>query len=133
MSMLTKHDAKALSGDTSACDDFASDLAVSLTAESAKGRWEVEGGKDEMCGYLKEASAALTVLHASTSSDFNDVTITRSGFPWMTAEVHYKQRTTITASNLPQITSESDDVVQLKRTLTGLKIQSVKSHATGGI
>lgn len=132
-SMLTKHNVKALSGDSSACDDYANDVTVELTAEDPRGRWEVEGGKGELCGYLKQASAALTVLQASTSSEFTDVSIVRSGFPWTTAVVKYTEHTTINAANIPQVMSVSHDEVTVSRSLTGLKIIALKSTSKSGI
>lgn len=132
MSMLTKHNTKALSGDSSACDDYSNDVVVDLTAEDPRGRWEVEGGKDELCGYLKQASAALTVLQASTSSEFTDVSISHSGFPWMTARVKYTERTVINAAHVPAVTSVAHDEVTLSRSLTGLKIIALKSASRSG-
>lgn len=133
MSMLTKHNVKALSGDSSACDDYANDVTVELTAENPRGRWEVEGGKAELCGYLKQASAALTVLQASTSSEFTDVSIVRSGFPWTTAVGKYTEKTTINAANTPQVMSISHDEVTVSRSLTGLKIIALKSTSKSGV
>jgi hypothetical protein len=132
MSMLTRHNTKALSGDSAACDDYANDVAVELTAEDHRGRWEVEGGKDELCGYLKQASAALTVLQASTSSEFTDVSISRSGFPWTTATVKYTERTVVSAAHVPEFTSVSHDEMKLARSFTGLKIIAVRSTSRSG-
>lgn len=130
---LASHYAKAMSGDTNACDDYTDDAEVTLTADGARGTWEVEGGKNEICGYLKKAAAALTVMQASTNSNFTDVVVTRSGFPWMQAQVTYKQANTIQAARLPLVTSHSDDTIVLVRTLFGLKIKSVDSKSTGGL
>lgn len=132
MTMLAKHNAKALSGDTSACDAYSNDVEVELTAEDPRGRWEVEGGKDELCGYLKQASAALTLLQASTSSEFRDVSISRSGFPWVTAVVNYTEHTSITAAHIPQIKYISHAEVIISRSITGLKIIKLKSTSKSG-
>jgi hypothetical protein len=130
---LINHSARAMGGESSACDDYADDMEVNLVAEGRRGQWEVEGGKDEMCGYLKQAAAAFTVLQASTESQFDSVTIERGGFPWMSARVKYTQRTTVQAARLPAMTVESEDTLVLVRTLSGIKIKSVASRSAGGV
>jgi len=119
---IADHEVREMSGSESACDDYADDVEVSLTAENAKGRWEVEGGKNEMCGYIKQAAAVFTVLQAETQSTYEDVSIQRSGFPWRTAVVTFKQRTDIRAQRVPAMVATSDEQLTLKRTLSGLKI-----------
>ena len=133
MNWLGKHEAAAMSGDPAACEDFTDDLQVSLTAEGTRGRWEVEGGKNEICGYLKQSAAALTVLQASTNADFSDVKIVREGFPWTAARVSYRQRTAIRAERVPETTVTSEDALVLVRTPSGLKIKSLESSSAGGL
>jgi hypothetical protein len=133
MAWVADHSAKAMSGDTAACDDYTDDMEVTLTAEGARGRWEVEGGKDEMCGYMKQAAAAFIVLQASTHSQFDQIRVTPSGFPWLSAKVEYVQRTTVSAGNIPAMTVESEDSLVLVRTLSGMKIKAVESRSSGGI
>jgi hypothetical protein len=133
MTWIAAHSVKAMSGDTSACEDYTDDMEVTLTAASARGQWEVEGGKAEMCGYMKQAAATFTVLQAQTQTQFDQVEITRSGFPWMSAKVKYVQRTSVNVNNVPPITMESEDTLVLVRTLSGMKIKAVDSHSAGGI
>jgi hypothetical protein len=133
MNWLGKHEASAMSGDPAACNDFTDDLQVSLTAEGARGRWEVEGGKNEMCGYLRQSAAVFTVLQASTNADFSDVKIVREGFPWTRARVSYRQRTAIRAERVPEATVNSEDELVLVRTPSGLRIKSVNSSSSGGL
>ena len=45
MGWMTQHAARSMQGDSVACDDYADDLKVELTAKGQRGRWEVEGGK----------------------------------------------------------------------------------------
>lgn len=130
---LMSHESKAMSGNTSACDDYSDNLEVNLKAQGRSGRWEVEGGKNEMCGYLKQAAAAFTVMQASTSSEFSDFKISPSGFPWNSARVKYLQLTHINLSGMPPMTVKSDDTLILVRTISGLKIQKVESQSTGGL
>jgi hypothetical protein len=130
---LGKHNVKAMSGDQSACDDYADDMEVVLRAEGQRGAWEVEGGKNEMCGYLKQSAAVFTVLQASTSAEFQDLRVVRDGFPWLKARVAYSQRTAVRAQAMPGFTIASEDELVLVRTLTGLKISSVQSKSSGGL
>lgn len=130
---LSKHVTRAMSGDLAACDDFADNMEVALTAEGRRGRWEVEGGKNEMCGYLKQSAALLTVLQARTSSQFEDIRVVPSDFPWMSARVTYKQRTDVDVQRLPRLAIESEDELVLVRTFSGIKIKSVQSTSTGGL
>ena len=92
MRWIAEYNNKAISGDSTVCDDFTDDVEVNIFAETGQGHWEVEGGKDEMCGYLRQASAAFIVLQASTNTQFDSLHIERGGFPWTTAQVkyHYK-------------------------------------------
>jgi len=133
MGWLTKHSAHSMQGDSVACDDYADDVKVALTAKGLRGRWEVEGGKQEMCGYLKQSSAALTVLQARTQTEFEDVHITRGGFPWTTASVKYTQRTSAQAGPMPSLTIVSEDAMVLARTTSGLRIRELQSESSGGL
>jgi hypothetical protein len=130
MSWVGNHSAKAMSGDNSACDDYTDDVAVALTSKATGGTWEVEGGKDEICGYLKQAAAAFTVLQASTHSEFDQVRIVRSGFPWLSAKVSYVERTTVQAGPLPTMLTTSEDALVLVRTFAGIRIKSIESKAS---
>ena len=133
MGWLTQHAVHSMQGDSAACDDYADDVKVELTANGLRGRWEVEGGKDEMCGYLKQSSAALTVLQARTNTEFDNVRITRGGFPWTTARLQYTQRTSVRAGPLPSLTIVSEDTMVLARTPSGLRIRELQSQSSGGL
>ena len=121
-SWIANHDTREWSGSDSACEDYADDVEVSVLAEGLKGRWEVEGGKEEICGYIRKAAAAYTLLDAETSTRYEDLIIKRSGFPWHSAVVTFKQRTEIHAGPLPTMVSVGDEELTLKRTFGGLKI-----------
>ncbi|QPF72036.1 hypothetical protein G8A07_03205 [Roseateles sp. DAIF2] len=132
-SWLVQHSARAMSGDSAACDDYVDQVEVNLIADGRRGKWEVEGGKEEMCGYLKQAAAAFTVLQARTHSEFDEIRIVREGFPWTSARVSYSQRMTVQADGLPAMTVKGEDELVVVRTLTGLKIKSLKSRSSGGL
>lgn len=128
---VAEHSARAMSGDSKACDDFTDNVEVNLVSHNRGGRWEVEGGKNEICGYLRQASAAFILLQAQTNTRFENLSINRSGFPWTSATVSYTEHTTINSANLPTINATSKDTLVISRTLGGLKIKSLNS--TGGL
>lgn len=93
--------------------------------------WEVEGGKDELCGYLKQVTAAFTVLQAHVETSADNFKIQSKGFPWLDTKVSYTEHTTISAGQyFPTITSSSEEELVITRTLTGLKIKSITSTST---
>ncbi|MFG6446620.1 hypothetical protein ACG0Z6_00035 [Roseateles sp. BYS180W] len=128
-SWVANHAAKAMSGDPAACDNFTTDAEVVVHAEMLQGTWEVEGGKDEICGYLKQASAAYILLQAQLHTEYDDFVITRSRFPWLKAEVSYTAQSLMSRAQLPNIRSTSEETMVLSRTLTGLKISSVQAQS----
>lgn len=133
MSWLMSHSTRAMSGDTTACDDYTDDVEVVLTASGRSGRWEVEGGKNELCGYLRQAAAAFTVLQARVDTRYEDIEITPASFPWMDASVSYTQITDVRVGGLPPVTIETVDTLTVRRGLAGLKISAVESESTGGL
>jgi hypothetical protein len=115
-----------------ACDTFADDVEVTIDDRSPQGRWEVEGGKDEVCGYIKQASASFVVLGAQVNTILDNLEIRRSGFPWMTAELAYRQKTSIAAGGgapIPPMTAVSEDRMTVKRTLDGLRITRLEARS----
>lgn len=133
MNWLMSHSTRAMSGDTAACDDYTDDVEVVLTASGRSGRWEVEGGKNELCGYLRQAAAAFTVMQAQVETRYEDIEIQPASFPWMEASVSYTQITDVRVGGLPPVTIETVDTLTLRRGLTGLKISAVESESTGGL
>lgn len=114
------------------CDTFADDTEVDVVDRGPQGRWEVQGGKDEVCGYIKQAAAAYLVLRARMETSVEDLVIRRGGFPWRTAEVSYRQKAVISAGNgppIPTFTAVSDERMTLKRTLGGLKITRLEAKS----
>ncbi len=119
--------ALSMSGESEACAAYSEDVEVELVYDKPNSEWQVEGGKSEICGYLKQAAAALTVLQARTETSVENIQVKRSGFPWLSAELSYSTRTQVSAANIPTMVSLSDEVVTLKRGFTGLKITKLRS------
>ena len=130
MPWMTQLSVQTWSGDSKACDAYTDDVQVSLRAEDRGGHWEVEGGKAELCDYLRKTSAAFVVLGANTHTEFTDVAIQRKGFPWTEATLTYTEHVTVQAARLPEIRITSQDELTLVRTLGGVKIKAVQSSST---
>ena len=131
---LAEHNALAMQDPVAACDNYSDDVKVFINHDTGNGNgngaWEVEGGKNEICGYIKQSQAALTVLQANTSGHFENLTV-KTGLPWSKAHVSYDEINDVQMNTLGSIISKTHDVIAVKRTLTGLSIDSVNS--TGGV
>lgn len=127
---VAEHHARAMSGEGSACDDYAEGAQVRLKAPGPKGLWEVEGGKAEACGYLKQSAALLTLMQAQTHTNYEGLSIERDGFPWMQARVAFTSRTSMKISVLPEFNTTTEEVLQLRRGLFG-GLRIVSQEATG--
>lgn len=126
---LVEHNTLAMNDPVAACDNYSDKVAVTINHKTADGTWEVEGGKNELCGYLKQSQAALVVMQANTSGHFENMNVI-SSFPWRKAHASYDEINTVSMGALGTISSTTNDNVDIKRTLTGLEIVSVTS--TGG-
>lgn len=129
MPLVAAHASQVYSGDTRACDFYTDDLQVDLEADQRAGRWEVEGGKDELCGYLRKAAAGFVLLDAQLHTEFSNVSLERKGFPWTEATLRYTEQTTMQSSKLPTMTFISEDELVLVRTLTGVKVRALHSRS----
>lgn len=119
-----------------ACEQYDDKVEVSLYFDEPDGRSEVEGGKDEICAYLKKGQAAFVFMNASVSTSLHDMQVRPSGFPFLKATATYRQTSEIIMQPdgspfAVKMSSVSDDKLEIKRTLTGLKI--TKMHGTGKV
>ncbi|MBB2487797.1 hypothetical protein H5407_21380 [Mitsuaria sp. WAJ17] len=129
MPLLTAHTLKVFDGDASACDFYDDDVQVDIVQEMRQGRWEVEGGKDELCGFLRKSAAGLTLLDANVDAEFADINLQRRGFPWTEATLSYTEHVRISAEKLPEVVFSSQDALLLVRTLTGVKVKALRSRS----
>jgi hypothetical protein len=124
-SWLADHELREIQGKDSVCDDYADEVEITLTG-GTQGAREINGGKDEICAYVKKAAAAYTLLQAQVHTSFDDMQIERGGFPWRTAVVKFHEEAQINSSRVSFAVS-SDNEVTLKRTFGGMRILKVKS------
>lgn len=133
VSWLLENSNKYLTGDSSVCNNYADDVEVNIIAKAPRGTWQVEGGKAEVCGYLRQSAAAFIVMQASINTEFSNVRIQPESFPWLKATVSYTEETTIQIPGVGPVKSVSKDTVALVRTFSGLRIKSLESRSTGGL
>lgn len=126
---LADNNALTMNDPVAACDNYSDDVTVMINHHTPQGIWKVEGGKDELCGYMKQSQAALVVTQASTSGYFENMEVTTS-FPWQKARASYDEISNVRMGALGSISSKTHEILSIKRTLTGLEIVSVNS--TGG-
>jgi hypothetical protein len=129
---LLEHTANVYQGNNeSACEVFDDDAVVSIEDSQPDSQQEVEGGKNQVCGYIKQTSASYAILGVnpgSLISVLDKFEVIRSDFPWMTAQVSYQQKSTIKIGEGPQVMSSySDGNLTLKRTLLGLRITRLEA------
>lgn len=127
---LADNSTLAINDPVAACDNYSDDVKVMINHKTPEGTWEVEGGKNELCGYLKQSQAAMVVMQASTSGYFDNISVNTS-FPWQKARASFDEINNVSIGSMGSISSKTHETFTIKRTLTGLKIVSVTS--TGGV
>ena len=75
---LADNNTLAMNDPVAACDNYSDDMTVMIHHNTPQGTWEVEGGKNELCGYMKQSQAALVVMQASTSGYFDNMEVATS-------------------------------------------------------
>lgn len=123
---LMEHQTLAMNDPVAACDNYSDEVEVTINHKTTDGTWEVEGGKNELCGYLKQSQAAFIVMQASTSVHFENVDVI-SSFPWQKSRASYDEINNVSMGAIGAISSKTHDTLKIKRTLTGLEIVSVTS------
>lgn len=121
---------KALAGDASVCEVLADGMRFQVEQQGLRALQTHEGGKDDYCKLLQVSSAAFKAMQANTRTTVSGLSVNRSMFPWVEAEVKYHQVTTISMPGMPLMALESDDVMVIERSFKGLRVSSVKSKGS---
>lgn len=122
---LNHHNALALQDVNKACEDFSDNIEGSLYHDTPAGHWEVEGGKNELCGYMRQSQATMVVTQGNINVHFENMQVKR-GFPWQKATAEYDEISDVTMGKLT-MHGKTHDKFDIKRTLTGLQIIKVNS------
>lgn len=133
MSWMQKQDQMMLRGEDGMCDAYASDLKVDMRSQTARGETQFVGGKQELCEYLKDASAAFRATNASVNNNMELLSIEPSGFPWLSATVKLRQSTTVRMRGLPAITEVAETTTVVRRTFNGREIASIDSSSEASL
>ena len=120
----------AMQGADGMCDAYASDLAFEIKADTGECDMQLQGGKDEMCEQLKDASATFRAMQASVDNNVELVNLQPAGFPWLAAQVTVRQSTTVRMRGAPSITEVANVTLTLRRTLKGREISRLNSTST---
>lgn len=113
------------------CDDFAFDVNVNIRAGHPKGEWQVDGGKNYVCDYVRASNAHVRVLKPAIDTRTELVSLEHSDFPWMTAKVKVRQITTFTLPGLRTLNEVGETTYVLRRTIRSLQIAEMTSRSEG--
>ncbi|MBT9553139.1 MAG: hypothetical protein IV088_20015 [Hydrogenophaga sp.] len=113
------------------CNHFSFDTEVSVRAVHAKGEWQLDGDRAYVCDYIKAANATVRLLKPAISTDTQLVSVQRSGFPWMSAEVKVKQATQFDLPGRPALTETGETTYVLRRTIKTVQIAKMTTRSEG--
>lgn len=130
---IEQHQLLSMKNVNEACEQFTDDIEGKIYYVTPIERWEVEGGKGELCGYMQKGQAAMVLTEGSVTTMLQDMKVRRGSFPFTKATASYKQVTEMRMDGQTmrgikiKIDSETQNTVEIKRTLTGLKFSKVES------
>jgi hypothetical protein len=122
-----------MSGEDGMCDGYASDLRFEIRSTTARGAMLIDGDKEDLCEYLKDASAAFRATGASVNNNIELIGIEPSGFPWMSATVKLRQSSTVRMRGAPAIIEVVETTTVVRRTLRGREIAQFDSSSEASL
>ena len=131
LSWIEQHEQAVLAMQEGVCQNFAYDVAVHIRARHAKGEWQVDGGKDQVCDYVRAANAHVRVLKPVIDTRTELVSLERSGFPWMSATIKVRQATTFSMPGLRTLSEVGETTYVLRRTIKSMQIADLSSRSEG--
>jgi hypothetical protein len=84
-----------------------------------------------VCDYIKAANATVRLLKPQISTDTDLVSVQRSGFPWMSAEVKVRQNTRFELPGMPTLTETGETTYVLRRTIKTVQIAKMTTRSEG--
>lgn len=102
-----------------------------MRAVHAKGEWQLDGGRDHVCDYIKSANAFVRVLKPQVSAQTEMLSFERSGFPWMTATAKVQQTTTFSLVNGLTMSEQGEATYVLRRGFGGPQIAALTLRSEG--
>lgn len=122
---------KSAQNPAEACEMVDKKIDVSIRQETPTGTWEVEGGKNELCGFMEQSRAAMILLQGNLTWRYENVKV-KSRFPWYSAQVSYDEISTVSAAKIGSINSKMHYELKVKRSLFG-RLVITQLKATGGM
>jgi hypothetical protein len=110
------------------CARLHDDLSVSIRDHSARPPADFDGGRDDYCNYVRQATKGADLLGLGFQVTRDDFTVTRSWLhPW-TAHVKYSEERITTMSRVNfSLHTAGEDELTLVQTLGGVKLLRLKS------
>lgn len=133
MSWIQKQQQMDMHASDGFCDAYADDFAFEMRTRTPRGEMTVQGGKDEICEYIRDANAAMLVTQPSLSINTELLDVQRSGFPWLKATATVRQISTLRLRGAPAMTEVSESTMVLRRTFKGREFVSIDSDGTAAI
>lgn len=130
---IEQHQLLSMKNVNEACEQFTDDIEGKIYHDTPFERWEVEGGKNELCGYMQKGQAAMVLTEGSVTTALLDMQVKRGGFPFTKATASYRQVTEMRMDGQTmrgikiKVDSETKNTVEIKRTFTGLKFSKIES------
>lgn len=127
-SLLNDWDAASAKGDAeTVCGTFADDMTFSLEEHSADDSSTRQGGKEELCAYLRKLAPVMARAITSTNVSRDNLTVAHSWLhPW-TAEVSYTEHRTTGIASRGTVKTISSDHIALVKSLRGVLVTRLES------
>lgn len=131
LAWIERHETAVLEMKEGVCNDFTWDVNVHIRASHAKGEWQVDGGKDQVCDYVRAANAHVRVLNPAVDTRTELISMERAGFPWMTATVKVRQATSFTLPGVRTLNEAGETTYVLRRTIKSMQIADMSTISKG--
>lgn len=113
-----------------ACDRFAKDATFEIDERGVGGTGKLSGGREEMCQMLQQQAAAMKLLSLSVNTEYSNLTVRRSGFPWLTADIALDSRVTIDGMpGVGRMVTKAHEEATLVRGFSGVKFRRVQAQS----
>lgn len=104
------------------CDAFDAKVESIIYAEAIQGKWEIEAGKAELCGFFKSMASEFLIFQAPYQNKISDFKVDSYGFLWRSVRVNYVNTTTFSALKFLNYKSICQNQVDISHGFTGYKI-----------
>lgn len=119
---------KMMGGGDDACAPLAKSLHIEVTHRAIDDmRHFSSSDPQQACAALKTKAAEIKKTNASQQLRYENVQVTRHGFPWNSADVTYTERLTFAPPDSYMIYVKSDNQATLQLSWRGLQVTRLNS------